>query len=145
MTDIPIEELERRMANAAGNIPGSTGSRIVADKFHVRLDRASPLVVGHASPMAVPENQPDWEIPRVTFGGKDVPFLPTVSEIELKPISILLNCPCCGERHIDEGEWAERPHHTHACQSCGTVWRPALVDTVGVRFLPGFKNDGVGS
>lgn len=31
-------------------------------------------------------------------------------------------------------------HHTHACQSCGMVWRPALVATVGVRFLPGFKN-----
>lgn len=57
-----------------------------------------------------------------------------------KPIPMRLTCPKCGELHIDEGEFATKPHHTHACQSCGMVWRPAIVDTVGVRFLPGFKN-----
>jgi hypothetical protein len=41
-------------------------------------------------------------------------------------------------RHVDE--YATKPHHTHACQSCGGVWRPAIVYTVGVQFLPGFKN-----
>lgn len=56
-------------------------------------------------------------------------------------IPMLLWCPECGERHIDEGEFATKPHHTHACQSCGHVWRPAIVHTVGVRFLPGFKNE----
>jgi hypothetical protein len=56
------------------------------------------------------------------------------------PIPMLLNCPVCGERHIDEGEFAEKPHHTHACQSCGTVWRPAKINTVGVQFLPGYKS-----
>jgi len=54
---------------------------------------------------------------------------------------MLLWCPACGERHIDEGEFATKPHHTHACQSCGMVWRPARVNTLGVRFLPGFKNN----
>lgn len=44
------------------------------------------------------------------------------------------------ERHIDVGEFATKPHHTHACQHCGMTWRPAVVDTVGVRFLPGFKD-----
>jgi hypothetical protein len=58
------------------------------------------------------------------------------------PIPMLLQCPCCAARHIDEGEWATKPHHTHACQNCGLAWRPAVVDTVGVRFLPGFKNEG---
>lgn len=58
-----------------------------------------------------------------------------------KPIPMLLHCPECRERHIDEGEFATKAHHTHACQSCGCVWRPALVSTVGVRFLPGFKNE----
>jgi hypothetical protein len=53
---------------------------------------------------------------------------------------MLLWCPECGERHVDEGEFADRPHHTHACQNCGHAWRPAIVPTVGVRFLPGFKN-----
>jgi hypothetical protein len=56
------------------------------------------------------------------------------------PIAMLLHCPMCSERHFDEGEFATKPHHTHACQVCGHVWRPAVVPTVGVRFLPGFKN-----
>jgi len=56
------------------------------------------------------------------------------------PIPMLLHCPECGTRHIDEGEFATKNHHTHACQECGFVWRPAIVSTVGVRFLPGFKN-----
>lgn len=57
------------------------------------------------------------------------------------PIPMLLWCPECGTRHIDEGKYAvEEPHHTHACQGCGMVWRPALVQTVGVQFLPGFKS-----
>lgn len=56
------------------------------------------------------------------------------------PIPMLLWCPACHARHIDEGEFAEKPHHTHACQSCGLAWRPAVVATVGVQFLPGFRN-----
>ena len=58
-----------------------------------------------------------------------------------EPIPMLLTCPICGWRHIDEGEFATKPHHTHACQICGTVWRPAIVPTCGVQFLPGFKNE----
>jgi len=57
------------------------------------------------------------------------------------PAPMLLWCPGCGQRHLDEGEFATKPHHTHACQHCGHVWRPAVVATVGVRFLPGFKNE----
>lgn len=57
------------------------------------------------------------------------------------PIPMLLWCPSCGERHIDVGEFATKVHHTHACQSCGMVWRPAVVPTVGVQWLPGFKNE----
>jgi hypothetical protein len=51
-----------------------------------------------------------------------------------------LPCEGCGELHVDEGEFATRPHHTHSCQHCGLTWRPAIIPTVGVRFLPGFKN-----
>lgn len=54
------------------------------------------------------------------------------------PEPMILTCPSCGERHIDEGEFATKAHHTHACQSCGMVWRPAVCPTVGVRFLPGY-------
>ena len=58
------------------------------------------------------------------------------------PRAALIRCPECGQRHVDEGEFATKPHHTHACQCCGAVWRDTIEPTVGVRFLPGFKNDG---
>jgi hypothetical protein len=56
-------------------------------------------------------------------------------------IPMRIPCPECKMLHVDEGEWATRVHHTHSCQYCGLTWRPAVVATVGVRFLPGFKND----
>lgn len=66
------------------------------------------------------------------------------------PLPMILTCPgprangrgVCGARHIDEGEFATKPHHTHSCQVCGHTWRPAVAPTVGVQFLPGFKNGG---
>lgn len=64
-----------------------------------------------------------------------------IAEALLAPIPMRLVCEDCGVLHIDEGEFATKPHHTHACQFCGLVWRPAVVCTVGVQFLPGFKND----
>lgn len=58
-----------------------------------------------------------------------------------QPIKMRLPCPECGELHVDAGKFATKVHHTHACQHCGMVWRPAVVPTVGVRFLPGFKDE----
>lgn len=58
------------------------------------------------------------------------------------PVPMRLRCPACNSLHVDEGEFATKPHHTHACQNCGEVWRPAVIATVGVQFLPGFKNEG---
>jgi predicted RNA-binding Zn-ribbon protein involved in translation (DUF1610 family) len=55
-------------------------------------------------------------------------------------VPMILTCPSCGKRHIDEGEYATKVHHTHACQHCGMCWRPAVQPTVGVQFLPGFKD-----
>lgn len=66
----------------------------------------------------------------VTMSADDMP----------SPIPLLLWCPGCGERHIDGGTFASKPHHTHACQNCGMVWRPSIRPTVGVLFLPGFKD-----
>lgn len=63
---------------------------------------------------------------------------------ESKPIPMRIPCPSCATLHIDEGPFATKPHHTHACQSCGLVWRPAVVNTVGVRFLPGYLNEPQG-
>lgn len=58
-----------------------------------------------------------------------------------EPLAMILHCPMCHARHIDKGEFATKPHHTHACQSCGLAWRPAIHPTVGVQFLPGFKDE----
>ena len=58
----------------------------------------------------------------------------------IDPIPMLLWCPFCRLRHIDKGEFATKVHHTHACQGCGHVWRPAVLPTVGVQYLPGFKD-----
>jgi hypothetical protein len=63
---------------------------------------------------------------------------PTASD---DPIPMRLVCEDCGNLHIDEGPAGERPHGTHACQYCGLLWRPSLLNTVGVRFLPGCKNE----
>jgi hypothetical protein len=65
----------------------------------------------------------------------------TPTPIVVYPIPMLLHCPICAFKHVDEGEFAEKPHTTHACQHCGHVWRPAIQPTVGVQFLPGFKNE----
>jgi hypothetical protein len=65
--------------------------------------------------------------------------------LEPAPVEMRLRCPQCHALHIDEGAFKTKPHHTHACQACGEVWRPAVVNTVGVQFLPGFKNEGSAS
>lgn len=61
-------------------------------------------------------------------------------EPEPVPVPMILHCPSCGQRHIDNKRWETIVHTSHACQYCGMVWRPAVVPTVGVTFLPGFKN-----
>lgn len=60
---------------------------------------------------------------------------------EPTPVPMILYCPMCTERHVDEGEFETKVHHTHSCQSCGHTWRPAVVPTIGVMYLPGFKNE----
>ena len=49
------------------------------------------------------------------------------------PIAMMLDCPACEALHVDEGEWATRPHKTHQCQGCGHEWRPVPYATVGIR------------
>jgi hypothetical protein len=58
-----------------------------------------------------------------------------------QPVPMILFFPMCLERHVDDGPSGASPHKAHACQHCGLVWTPALVPTVGVRFLPGCKDD----
>lgn len=61
--------------------------------------------------------------------------------VGMAPIAMRLRCPSCNEIHVDEPPWDTKDHHTHACQNCGEVWRPAIENTRGVQFLPGFKNE----
>lgn len=61
---------------------------------------------------------------------------------QAEPTPMILDCPFCHSQHIDEGSQATTAHRTHACQRCGRLWAPAVVPTVGVKFLPGCKNDG---
>ncbi len=60
---------------------------------------------------------------------------------KIAPIPMLIWCPECGARHVDKGDFATKPHHTHSCQGCGLTWRHAVVATVGVQWLPGFKDE----
>lgn len=54
------------------------------------------------------------------------------------PIDMLLYCPNCDERHIDQpnDEWSNPPHRTHLCRLCGHEWRPSDTPTNGVAALP---------
>jgi hypothetical protein len=61
---------------------------------------------------------------------------------ETPGIPMRIVCEACGKLHIDEPPFDTKPHHTHSCQHCGITWRPAVVNTVGVRFLPGYRNEG---
>jgi len=61
-------------------------------------------------------------------------------QLHTDPIPMRLLCERCGELHIDVDEFATKLHHTHSCQHCGLTWRPAVICTVGVQFLPGFRN-----
>jgi predicted RNA-binding Zn-ribbon protein involved in translation (DUF1610 family) len=70
----------------------------------------------------------------VVIAGKTAGFV-------IFPIKLILHCPDCNNRHIDKGEFYTKIHHTHACQHCGFVWRPAVEPTQGVQFLRGFKNE----
>lgn len=64
-----------------------------------------------------------------------------VDLIEVEPVAMLIWCPMCHHRHIDRGDFATKPHRDHSCQKCGLTWRPAIVPTTGVPFLPGYKSD----
>ncbi|WP_186120598.1 hypothetical protein [Burkholderia gladioli] len=73
---------------------------------------------------------------------------PAAPVAEAEPIPMLLFCPRCGTQHIDAPEtvsdgrpvlyadaWTNPPHRSHLCHTCGIVWRPADVATVGVEAI----------
>lgn len=66
-----------------------------------------------------------------------VPATAPAPAVEAAPLPMLLFCPHCHRQHVDEGEWATKPHRVHLClnSDCGQTWRPADVSTVGVASL----------
>lgn len=51
-------------------------------------------------------------------------------------VPMLLWCPRCERKHIDEHMWETRSHKTHLCRWCKHEWRPFEYATVGVERLP---------
>lgn len=84
-----------------------------------------------------------WDDPKLPEEERDVwrNLIDSFAVVNTAAIPVRIPCPECGVFHVDEPPWDTKPHHTHACQQCGNVWRPAVENTVGVRFLPGFKNE----
>ena len=37
-----------------------------------------------------------------------------------------LNCTHCGAKHIDIDSWADKPHKTHLCLSCDTLFEGTI-------------------
>lgn len=58
-----------------------------------------------------------------------------LKDARLEPIEMILHCPTCQRRHVDEEEWRKIPHRSHLCDGCGCVWRPADVPTIGVKSI----------
>jgi hypothetical protein len=110
---------------------------------------APPDSTVKAESTGVPKGDHEWPTcanPQCAWRGQNhadacwTPAAPPDDIREPTPVPMLIHCPMCKAKHIDVGEFATKVHHTHACQGCGHVWRPAIVATVGVEFLPGFKN-----
>ena len=57
------------------------------------------------------------------------------------PLELLIICPRCKEQHVDEGEFATKPHKNHSCQFCGLTFQASgPVESIGVQFFRGYKN-----
>lgn len=169
MTEKLCPNCEETMATCSGSYSQGCWQRR-ADKTQAKLDKVltdvADVVLSHATDQDRIEDMADRFAAVELCGATVEPTLPLVYSIRvenlwlliryakqaLEPLKIAgLYCPVCRTRHIDEGEFATKRHHTHACQGfvedngkrrrCGHVWRPALTPTVGVEALPGFINE----
>lgn len=105
--------------------------------YQTARDEGSHVLASLRNVLGIPaKKRPAGMVEGILRGAADA-----LAGLVSKPIPMRLVCPRCGQLHVDEGVFATKVHHTHACQHCGEVWRPAVVPTVGVRFLPGFKNE----
>ena len=97
-------------------------------------DSGVPGTIQHipAQDVIVMHRRPQDGMKVHSYGGRAEP---------MEPIASLILCPRCFFQHIDEGEFATRPHTSHSCQECGLTWKQAMIATVGVKFLPGTENN----
>jgi predicted RNA-binding Zn-ribbon protein involved in translation (DUF1610 family) len=51
--------------------------------------------------------------------------MPSVTYTLKVPIEHL-KCPHCGIQHVDENEWALKPHKTHLCTQCGGLFEGSI-------------------
>lgn len=56
---------------------------------------------------------------------------------------MILNCPACGARHVEDKKSERAGHAVHDCHFCGVKFQPALVHTMGVKFLTGADGEAV--
>ncbi len=120
-----------RVADLESEVASLQGVNRVLNKRNTELEGE---VLRLRSAESKPLSQADWQS---QFAAEPV----SVDWRDMTPVPMILTCPLCNARHIDEGDFATKVHRDHACQSCGLPWRPALVPTVGVQFLPGYKNE----
>ncbi|HYD38081.1 MAG TPA: helix-turn-helix transcriptional regulator [Allosphingosinicella sp.] len=110
---------------------------------HTERNSAMPggLVVVHDGPPHCPIRDGYFSVEQ--WNTRPTPALPD----ERAPIDMLLFCPKCGVKHVDDPEpgmvrkgvseepWTNPPHRSHLCHACYTIWRPADVPTNGVERL----------
>lgn len=121
-------EAEHRAPSADGNVAYLEQDALIIARLKDMCERAM-----HLASIAAPRDDGELRLLRAHLAKVPDRVNPTVP--------MILCCPSCRSRHIDKGEHATKPHHTHACQCCGFVWRPAVAYTFGVQFLPGFKDE----
>lgn len=119
-----------------GPLRGGHDARRASELENVVADKDAEIGRLKSDVAAIKKDRDEWR--EVASIGKTE--LARAKEEASAPVPMILTCPLCGARHVDKGEFATKPHHTHACQGCGLTWRPAKVFTVGVQFLPGYKD-----
>lgn len=88
------------------------------------IDKALQFARRYDAELFCEQDEDAWQI---------MPIALTLFGAVLVIVDVVIHCPQCGAQHIDDGEWAARPHRSHLCSNCGHIWRVSDVFTRGVR------------
>lgn len=100
------------------------------NKAIAHMEVASGQVSGGGEPMTANDPRNPYGYPPIAQAWANG-YNAALSRTQARPVPMTLDCPKCNQRHVDEGEWATRPHKTHQCQHCSHEWRPFPYATVG--------------